>query len=191
LSQKSTSNWWAHTRPIPVLAKALAHFVGLAVSLKLRNGNFRRTRLVPAAPNSTSSAVTAAMRGNRRKDTKPELIVRRELHSLGYRYRLHVSHLPGRPDIVFTRARCAIQVRGCFWHQHLDARCPLRSKPRTNVTYWDAKLSRNVQRDNEQDALLIASGWRVFTVWECETGDRASLCRKLNNFLKGTSSHLH
>jgi DNA mismatch endonuclease, patch repair protein len=119
------------------------------------------------------------MRGNRRSDTKPELIVRRALHRLGYRYRLHVSELPGRPDIVLPRMRCAIQVRGCFWHQHPDRRCPLRSKPRSNVSYWNAKLARNVERDAEQDAKLRSMGWRVLTIWECEVTNKDLLRRKL------------
>jgi DNA mismatch endonuclease, patch repair protein len=147
-------------------------------------------RAVPPAPVPTSLVVTAAMRGNRRVDTKPELAVRKELRRLGYRYRLHVSFLPGRPDIVFTRMRCVIQVRGCFWHQHAARHCPLRSRPRSNVSYWTAKLSRNVQRDKEQDAQLIASGWQVLTIWECETTETVSLRRKLKHFLKRMQSHL-
>lgn len=142
-----------------------------------------RGRLVPAAPPPTSAAVTAAMRGNRRTNTKPELIVRRALHGLGYRYRLHVNELPGRPDIVLRRLRCVIQVRGCFWHQHFDRRCPLRSKPRTNVNYWNMKLARNVERDAEQDARLTACGWQVLVIWECDTANEDLLRRKLQNLL--------
>jgi DNA mismatch endonuclease, patch repair protein len=152
------------------------------VSLKVQS-RVRKRRLVPVAPPPTSLAVTAAMRGNRKVNTKPELVVRRVLYRLGYRYRLHVPELPGRPDIVFPRMRCAIQVRGCFWHQHSDRRCPLRSKPRSNVNYWNAKLARNVERDIEQDAQLTACGWQVLTVWECETTNEDSLRRKLQRLL--------
>jgi DNA mismatch endonuclease (patch repair protein) len=124
------------------------------------------------------------MRGNRRADTKPELIVRRILHRLGYRYRLHVQNLPGKPDIVLPRLRWVIQVHGCFWHQHSDRLCPLRSKPRSNVDYWNAKLARNIKRDKEQDEQLATLGWLVLTVWECETADRVSLSAKLQSLLK-------
>ena len=122
------------------------------------------------------------MRGNRGTNTKPELIVRRALHRLGYRYRLHATDLPGKPDIVFRRQRCVLQVRGCFWHQHLAAHCSLRSKPRSNVKYWNAKLARNVARDREQDIQLRALGWRVFAIWECETKDEETLRAAITRF---------
>jgi DNA mismatch endonuclease, patch repair protein len=152
---------------------------------RVRRGAGRR--LIPLAPPPSSLAISAAMRGNRSADTKPELIVRRTLHRLGYRYRLHVSGLPGRPDIVLAGIRRVIQIRGCFWHQHSDRACPLRSRPRSNVAYWNAKLDRNVERDKEQDAQLCVLGWRVLTIWECETTSERLLRRKLRRFLEGAT----
>jgi DNA mismatch endonuclease, patch repair protein len=146
------------------------------------------TRLVPPAPAPTNPAVTAVMRGNRAANTKPELIVRRILHRLGYRFRLHVSSLPGRPDIVVPGRRCVIQVRGCFWHQHADRQCPLVSTPHSNVDYWGAKLKRNVDRDREQDVVLATLGWRVFTVWECETANTDALCTQLKALIASAKS---
>lgn len=144
----------------------------------------RRHRLVPLAPSPSNPAVTAAMRGNRRTDTTPELRIRRLLHSLGYRYRLHVAVLPGKPDIVFPRRRCVIQVHGCFWHQHADPKCPLKSRPKSNVTYWNAKLNRNVFRDREHEQQLRMLGWRILIVWECECQNTERLRIRLQRFLE-------
>jgi DNA mismatch endonuclease (patch repair protein) len=104
------------------------------------------------------------MAGIRSKDTKPELVVRRGLHALGFRYRLHDRRLPGKPDMVLPRWRAAIQVNGCFWHGH---DCALFRWPGTRQDFWRAKIGRNVERDREVDAALDHAGWRVLTVWEC------------------------
>lgn len=143
----------------------------------------RSRRLVPVAPSPTSPAVAAAMRGNKRTNTKPELVIRRLLHALGYRYRLHPPDLPGKPDIVFRSRRSIVQVHGCFWHQHPDPSCSLRSKPRSNRRYWNAKLGRNVERDRDHEARLRSLGWRVFTVWECQCSEPQHLTRQLQKFL--------
>lgn len=105
------------------------------------------------------SEIMARIRG---KDTQPELAVRSALHRLGYRYRLHVMHLPGRPDIVLPKHRLVIQVKGCFWHGHscLGGRMP-------PGRHWPAKLARNVARDVRTERRLRALGWHVRTVWEC------------------------
>lgn len=105
------------------------------------------------------SEVMARIRG---KDTSPELAVRRTLHRMGYRFRLHALKLPGRPDIVLTRHRTVVQVHGCFWHAHhcLGGRVPPGK-------YWAAKLIRNRLRDRKNRRRLRALGWRVLTVWEC------------------------
>jgi DNA mismatch endonuclease (patch repair protein) len=100
----------------------------------------------------------------RAKNTKIELTVRQALFSLGYRYRLHASTLPGRPDLVLPKHRAAIFVHGCFWHGH---NCPLFRFPRTNASFWRRKIRRNRVVDNEAHQALQQQGWRTFTVWEC------------------------
>jgi len=140
----------------------------------------RPATAVPRSPGPSSLAVSAAMRGNTKKNTRPEMAVRKRLHRLGYRFRLHVADLPGRPDIVLSRHRTVIQVRGCFWHQHADPGCPLRAKPRSNTQYWEPKLQRNVERDAEQDAALESLGWRVITVWECQCQGEHQLAAALD-----------
>jgi DNA mismatch endonuclease (patch repair protein) len=106
------------------------------------------------------------MRRIRSRDTKPELLLRRALHKRGLRYRIHVSTLPGKPDIVFNSRRVAIFVHGCFWHQHLG--CREASSPRSNGKYWKPKLLRNVERDHLHTEKLISEGYTVLTIWECE-----------------------
>ncbi|RWX60491.1 DNA mismatch endonuclease Vsr [Mesorhizobium sp. M4B.F.Ca.ET.089.01.1.1] len=102
----------------------------------------------------------------RSKDTKPEVMVRRALHRLGYRFRLHRRDLPGKPDIVLPRHQTIILVHGCFWHQHNG--CSDARMPRTRQDYWSAKFRRNSERDAETAAALKALGWRVLVVWECD-----------------------
>lgn len=119
----------------------------------------------------------------RHKDTSPEMIVRRLLHRLGYRYRLHGSKLPGKPDLVFAGRRKVIFVHGCFWHQHEDARCTRRRRPTSNTAYWEGKLDRNVARDKVAVEQLTAAGWQPLIVWECETKDQAALMKRLSSFL--------
>jgi DNA mismatch endonuclease, patch repair protein len=113
------------------------------------------------------------MAGIRGTNTKPELAVRRFLHRLGFRYRLHDKRLPGRPDLVLPRYRTAVFVHGCFWHQHPG--CRLAAKPGTNVDFWRAKLEGNVARDERVRSQLAESGWKALTVWECEVGDLVEL----------------
>jgi len=110
----------------------------------------------------TRSRVMAAIRS---KDTSPERTVRSFLHRKGFRFRLHVRHLAGCPDIVLTRHRVALFVHGCFWHQH--SRCQLAAVPGSNADFWKKKLDRNRIRDEEQIALLRQQGWRVGIFWEC------------------------
>lgn len=104
------------------------------------------------------------MSGIRGKNTKPELVVRRGLHALGFRYRLHDSRLPGKPDLVLPRWRAVIQIHGCFWHGH---DCALFRWPGTRQEFWRTKIGRNVERDREVEAALDRTGWRVLTIWEC------------------------
>ena len=114
-------------------------------------------------PTPKSAAVTAQMRRMPRRDTKPELMIRRELHVRGMRFHVR-SRLPGRPDIVFTRAKLAVFIDGCFWHQ-----CPDHGNvPRNNREWWLEKLEGNVARDRRKDEELADMGWRVLHVWEHE-----------------------
>jgi DNA mismatch endonuclease (patch repair protein) len=106
----------------------------------------------------------------RGRDTRPEMLIRRGLHARGFRFRLHVRELPGRPDLVFP-ARCAvILVHGCFWHGH---DCPLFRLPATRTEFWDAKISGNRRRDAQAGAALESAGWRRLTIWECALRGRA------------------
>jgi DNA mismatch endonuclease, patch repair protein len=124
------------------------------------------------------------MRRIRSKGTKPEMLVRRLVHGMGYRYRLHRPDLPGKPDLVFALRGKVIFVHGCFWHKHGDPRCPDRREPQSNQDYWKPKLARNRQRDAEHVAALEAAGWSVLTVWECETRDLARLAASFREFLE-------
>ncbi len=100
------------------------------------------------------------------KDTRPEMTVRRLLHSMGHRYRLHRSDLPGRPDIVLPGKRTIILVNGCFWHQHPG--CKLARMPKSNQESWRAKLEENRRRDERITRVLRSQGWRVIVIWECQ-----------------------
>lgn len=102
----------------------------------------------------------------RTKNTKPEMVVRRLLHRLGYRYRLHARDLPGSPDIVFRPRQVALFVHGCFWHRHRG--CSLAYEPKTRADFWSEKFKENVKRDERVKRQLEALGWRVITVWECD-----------------------
>ena len=123
------------------------------------------------------------MRAVKSRDTAPELAVRRLAHSLGYRYRLHRRDLPGTPDLVFPSRRKVVFVHGCFWHGH---DCPRGDRmPKTNAEYWTTKIARNRERYERQQAELRLDGWRVLTVWECETRAREKLAARLRSFLDG------
>ncbi|RUU25222.1 MULTISPECIES: very short patch repair endonuclease [unclassified Mesorhizobium] len=119
-------------------------------------------------------------------DTKPEMLVRRLAHRLGFRFRLHRKDLPGKPDLVFPGRRAAVFVHGCYWHGH---GCKRGARmPKTNVDYWTAKIGRNRERDEANVAALEAAGWRVLVVWECELKDTDGLAGRLQGFLSQPSS---
>lgn len=120
----------------------------------------------------------------RGRDTKPEILVRRLLHRKGYRFRLHATDIPGRPDIVFRGRRRAVFVHGCFWHRHPDPGCPLTRMPKSRLGFWDAKFSQNVERDKRKQSELEALGWRYLVVWECELRHMEQLENKLIGFLE-------
>jgi DNA mismatch endonuclease (patch repair protein) len=113
----------------------------------------------------------------RRMDTKPELIVRRLVHSLGYRYRLHAGDLPGRPDLVFPCRQKVLFVHGCYWHRH--ARCRRATTPATNRDFWRTKFAANKARDRRDCRRLQRAGWNVVVVWECETSNLSELTKRL------------
>lgn len=116
----------------------------------------------------------------RGKDTKPEMVVRRLAHSLGYRYRLHRRSLPGSPDLVFPSRRKVIFVNGCFWHAH---RCLGGKLPKSRTEFWREKLEGNKARDARNRLELRRSGWGVMTVWECEMKDAERLAERIRGFL--------
>lgn len=119
-------------------------------------------------------------------DTQPELSVRRALHGLGYRFRLHRRDLPGKPDVVLPKHRIAILVHGCFWHQH--PACIDCSTPKTRSGYWRPKLLANCERDKRNRRLLRQNGWNPIVIWECQTRDIARLCKVLNRMINAKST---
>ena len=121
------------------------------------------------------------MRAVKGKDTKPEMIVRRLAHALGYRFRLHRKDLPGKPDLVFPGRRKVIFVHGCFWHGHECARAS--RQPKQNAEYWRNKIARNVERDADNLQALERLGWQTQVIWECEMKDRDALADRLRAFL--------
>jgi DNA mismatch endonuclease (patch repair protein) len=123
------------------------------------------------------------MSGIRGKNTKPEMTVRRALHAMGYRYRLHARELPGKPDIVFRGRRLAIFVHGCFWHRHTDPYCKLARMPKSRPEFWEPKLEGNRARDEANVAALKAMGWNVLIVWECQIKNLEPLKNLLQHFI--------
>ncbi|MCI0152212.1 very short patch repair endonuclease [Paraburkholderia sediminicola] len=127
------------------------------------------------------------MQSVKRQNTAPELVVRRILHAMGYRFRLHRKDLPGTPDIVLPRHRKIVLVHGCFWHGH--AGCPRARLPASNVQTWHRKLEGNQRRDQGNIVALEGLGWDVLVIWECELSDLSGVGNRLRRFLeKGTTS---
>ncbi|MCK9821578.1 MULTISPECIES: very short patch repair endonuclease [Acetobacteraceae] len=133
--------------------------------------------LSPAA----RSARMACIQG---RDTKPEMLVRRMLYAMGYRYRLHAKDLPGKPDIVFRKRRKAIFIHGCFWHRHPDPTCRYARLPKSRLDFWLPKLERNRQRDLEHMEKLSAEGWQTLIIWECQLSDETHIKNLLHRFLE-------
>lgn len=120
------------------------------------------------------------MQSVKSKDTGPELVVRRLLHGMGYRYRLHRKDLPGRPDIALGSRRKAIFVHGCFWHGH---KCPKGRLPKSRLDYWQPKIDKNRERDRAKEEHLKSLGWSVLTIWQCETKSLEALAIRLQDFV--------
>lgn len=143
--------------------------------------------LAPLLLRARMDTVSASQRSKnmsavRTANTAPELVVRRLLHSLGLRFRLHQNTLPGSPDIVLKRHQTVVFVHGCFWHGH---DCARGRAPKSRRDFWLPKLARNKERDRRQARELSALGWRVITVWECETRDTARLAKRLSKKFGG------
>lgn len=135
----------------------------------------------------TRQARSQLMARVRQKDTAPELVVRKALHAAGLRYVLHPRDLPGRPDLSFPKYRTVLFVHGCFWHGH---DCRAGRAPSSNTEYWVSKIAQNRSRDSRQKAELEAKGWRVLTLWECETksADLPSKIRQLISRVRSASA---
>ena len=125
------------------------------------------------------------MRAIKSRDTAPEMAVRRLVHAMGYRYRLHRKDLPGKPDLAFPSRKMAIFVHGCFWHGHTCRRGD--RQPKTNAAYWATKIQRNRERYQRQTTQLCCEGWRVLTVWECQTRALDELAIQVRAFLESAS----
>jgi DNA mismatch endonuclease, patch repair protein len=120
------------------------------------------------------------MRSVKSKNSGPEMVLRRSLHRLGFRYRIHCADLPGKPDIVFTKRKKIIFVHGCFWHGH---GCGKGRLPKSNVEFWRDKIERNIVRDAAAREHLENAGWKVLTVWQCELRDPSFVQDKVLSFL--------
>lgn len=134
----------------------------------------------------TRSRMMAAIRGT---NTAPELALRKEMHGRGFRFRLHVPGMPGRPDLVFPKHRAVVLVHGCFWHRHVA--CRLATTPTTNVPFWSAKFEGNVARDACNLKKLHDTGWRTAVIWECEVrGGATRAAEQLEKWLRSQKAHI-
>ncbi|MDT3377411.1 very short patch repair endonuclease [Labrys neptuniae] len=123
----------------------------------------------------------------RSKNTSPEIRVRRLAHAMGLRFRLYRNDLPGRPDLVFPRHRAVLFVHGCFWHRHSG--CAKASTPKSRMEFWRTKFELNVERDRQNEAMLLALGWRVFIIWECETKSEQKIRSLLSGIAQNSFEH--
>ncbi|WP_348631413.1 very short patch repair endonuclease [Mesorhizobium sp. M3A.F.Ca.ET.175.01.1.1] len=138
---------------------------------------------------SASEQRSKMMRSVRRKDTLPEMTVRKAVHSAGLRYRLHVKYLPGSPDIVFPSRKLAVFVHGCFWHRHTN--CRHATTPKTRVAFWTDKFRRNRDRDAEVTLALQTLGWDVMVLWECDVKSGGYLDPLLRRLRQTRASQEH
>lgn len=125
----------------------------------------------------------------RGKDTKPEIVVRKLLHGMGYRYRLHGKGLPGKPDLVFPSRRKVIFVHGCFWHRHPDPKCKLARMPKSRLDFWRTKLEHNRERDLGNQARLRQLDWEYLVIWECQIRDNTAISNQAKAFLEEGETH--
>ena len=146
-------------------------------------GQWGRTPRSAMADTLTRKQRSERMGRVRGTDTKPEMFVRRLVHGMGYRYRLHGRDLPGNPDLVFPGRRKVIFVHGCFWHRHPDPKCPLARLPKSKLDFWKPKLEGNRARDERSEAKLKKGGWEVFVIWECQLKNRDMVADSVREFL--------
>lgn len=133
--------------------------------------------MVDIVDTSTRSRIMASIKG---RDTKPEILIRKLLHKIGFRFRLHVKELPGRPDIVLKKYKAVIFINGCFWHGHTG--CHLFKIPATRTDFWEEKINKNQLNDIKSIKLLLDNGWRVCLVWECSVrGAKKDLNKVINS----------
>jgi DNA mismatch endonuclease (patch repair protein) len=153
----------------------------MAIRSAAESGTSPASAVVPTGFEGVTPATRSRMQAVKRRDTGPEMRVRRALHALGYRFRLHRKDLPGTPDIVLPRHRKIILVHGCFWHGHPC--CKRATLPVNNAETWRAKIEGNQKRDLRNLTSLREQGWNVLIVWECEVRDSARLANLLRDFL--------
>jgi DNA mismatch endonuclease, patch repair protein len=146
-----------------------------------KNSRICCSKLLTSMDTLTPQERSERMSRIRGRDTKPELAVRRLVHALGYRYRLHRSDLPGTPDLTFVSRRATVFVHGCFWHRH--EQCPLARLPKSRLNFWQTKLEANKKRDRENQDRLRLMGWKFLVIWECELKDMEKLTQKIIKFL--------
>ena len=144
-------------------------------------------KVISMADKMTPAQRHRCMASIKGKDTKPEMLVRRYLHGLGFRYSLHSKRLPGKPDIVLRKYHSVIFVHGCFWHGHPGESC--YRKPSTNVEFWEEKIRRNKERDAADVAALESLGWHVMVVWECELS-KSRFESTMDNLVAGLRQYL-
>ena len=141
-------------------------------------------QILKAVDSLSTKERSERMRLIKSKGMAPEILVRRLVYTLGYRFRLHRKDLPGKPDLVFPRRGKAIFVHGCFWHRH--PKCKRTRMPRSNIKYWRPKLLSNRKRDLKNQRQLKQLGWGILIIWECEVGNRPWLIKQIKGFLGGS-----
>lgn len=160
-----------------------------ATNYPIEHFGCRSKEYVPAVDTLSPEQRSERMSRVRGKDTKPELIVRQLVYSMGYRYRLHYTQLPGCPDMVFNKRKKAIFVHGCFWHRHEG--CPNCRLPKSRLDFWAPKLEGNRLRDSANQDKLRELGWDVLVIWECEIKDHQQLANRVKAFLEGVGNEVH
>lgn len=127
------------------------------------------------------------MQAIKSKNTKPEMVVRRLIHEMGFRYRLHGKNLPGKPDLVFSTRKKVIFIHGCFWHAHSNPECKISRVPKSNEEFWIPKLEATSIRDRKHITELQSLGWKSLVIWECEIKNKDILIKNITKFLHDLS----